>query len=271
MRRLIIFLLFLVASVWFGLLVLRHPGYLFIVYQPWMVQMPLWLALLSFIVLMSLFYLLIDSIDRLQFLWFRLKNWIHIRRVNQSFSKTQHGLVMLIEGQWRKAERLLIAGARQTKEPLMNYLGAAKAAHEQGAFEKRDSYIKKAYQAAPFADLAIGLTQADLEIAQDKLEQAMATLNHLQQLSPLHPRVLKLLEKVYARLGDFKQLNALLPSLRKAKVITKEQAEQFEKNIYCEILNASHQKDLADIRKLWDTIPKQVKKNPEVVFQYCQR
>ena len=47
MRRLILFLLFLIASVSFGLVVVRHPGYLLVVYQPWMVQMPLWFAILG--------------------------------------------------------------------------------------------------------------------------------------------------------------------------------------------------------------------------------
>ena len=84
MQRLIIFLLLLIASVWLGLEIIWHPGYLLVVYQPWMVQMPLWFALLSVIIFLVLFYLLIDSIDRLQFLWYRLKNWLHSRstRVN---------------------------------------------------------------------------------------------------------------------------------------------------------------------------------------------
>ena len=44
MRGLIIFLVLLVASVWLGMEVGRHPGYLLVVYQPWMVQMPIWFA-----------------------------------------------------------------------------------------------------------------------------------------------------------------------------------------------------------------------------------
>src|SRR5436190_2914368 len=107
MGRLIIFLLFLVASVWIGVEVVRHPGYLLVAYQPWMVQMPLWFAILTLVVCFGLFYFLIDSIDRLGFLWFKLKNWLHIRREHKSYSKTQQGLSALIEGRWKKAERLL--------------------------------------------------------------------------------------------------------------------------------------------------------------------
>ena len=69
----------------------------------------------------------------------------------------------------------------QTVDPLINYLGAAKAAQEQGAFERRDNLLQKAYRVAPEADLAIGLTQAELEIEQHQFEHAMATLNHLRK------------------------------------------------------------------------------------------
>ena len=57
MQRLIVVLLFLVVSVWFGLDVVNHPGYLLLVYQPWMVQMPLWFALLSLFILFGLFFI----------------------------------------------------------------------------------------------------------------------------------------------------------------------------------------------------------------------
>ena len=83
MRSLIIFLFFLVLSVWLGLQAERHPGYLLLVYHHWMIQMPLWFVLISVIVIFALFYLLIDSIDRCQFLWFRLQNWFAPRDGNR--------------------------------------------------------------------------------------------------------------------------------------------------------------------------------------------
>ncbi len=271
MLRLIIFLFFLLVSVWLGVELVRHPGFLLIVYQPWMVQMPLWFALLSVIFFLSLFYFLIVSIDGLGFLWYRLKNWSRLRREHQSYSKTQQGLCALIEGRWNKAERLLLKGVNQSFEPLINYLAAAKAAHEQGAYDRRDNYIQKAYQIAPKADLSIGLTQAELELKQDSLEQAAATLNHLRQSSPRHPRVLKLLEKVYVRLADWKNLQSILPTMRKAKIITSFDYELFEKNIYCEILRASSAKRLSDLRLIWGKIPRYLKKNPDVMCVYVKQ
>lgn len=271
MLRLIMFLLFLILSVCAGIFFIQHPGYLLLAFQPWVVQMPLWLAFLLFIFFLALFYLLIISIDRIHFWWFRLKNWWHYRREHKLYSKTQHGLMLLIEGRWKKAENLLLKGVNQSLYPLMNYLGAAKAAQEQKAFIRRDAYLQKAYDVAPDAKLTIGLTQAELEFANDQLAKATATLNHLRQLSPRHPQVLKLLEKVYVRLSDWQNLQLLLPALRKAKVLNAEQAEQFAKNLYSEILRSSTHKNLNELQQIWLAMPRAMRKNPEVVTEYVQQ
>src|SRR3990167_1931080 len=271
MWRLLIFLLFLIASVWAGLEMMRHPGYFFIIYQPWIVQMPLWFALFSLLILLIIFYLLINSIDQLQLLWFRIKNWLRFRRAHQSYSKTQEGLSLLIEGRWKKAERLLLAGIHQTVDPLINYLGLAKAAHEQQAFDTRDRYIQKAYHIAPASNIAIGLVQTDLEIDQGKFEQATATLTYLQQKVPSHPRVLKLLEKIYVHLADWRNLQILLPHLRKAKLINTEQLGLFEKNIYCELLQSARNRNQADVQRIWNEIPRSTKKNPDIVYEYIKQ
>lgn len=271
MRYLLIFLLLLVASVWVGVEIMRHPGYLLIVYQPWMVQMPIWLALIALVFFIVLFYLLIDCIDRLEFSLFRFKNWLRFRRKQQSYSKTQQGFATLIEQRWKKAEHLLLDSTDQTVEPLINYLGAAYAAHEQNAFDRRDTYLQKAYAAVPNAELAIGLTQAQLELSQHQLEQAAATLHHLQNLSPRHPRVLKMLERVYVQSGDWQHLKVLLPSLRKAKVVNEVEAQQLEKHIYCELFNANHFKHSNELKAVWDEAPRYVRKSPEVVSAYVKQ
>lgn len=268
MWRLFIFLLLLVASVWLGVEIMRHPGYLLLVYQPWMVQMPLWFAFLSVLAILGVFYLLITSVDKLHFLWFKLKNWLRIHREHKSYSKTQHGLALLIEGRFKKAERLLLAGVNQSIEPLMNYLGAARAAQELEAVDRRDEYIKKAYEVAPDAKLAIGITQVELQFKEHQYEQAAATLQHLREYSPKHPRLLALQEKALVRLGDWPGLKALLPRLRKAKVLNAAEYELFEKNIYVEILNAANQTTLDELHAIWNSIPRHLKKHHAIILAY---
>lgn len=271
MWRLIIILLFLVVSVWFGLTVIRHTGYLLLVYQPWMVQMPLWFALLGLFLAFGLFFILIDSVDQISFLWYRINNWFSMRREKKFYSKTQQGLTSLIEARWKNAEKLLLAGANQSVEPLVNYLAAAKAASELGANDRAERHIQQAYKLVPNASLAIGLTQAELQFKQNQVDEAAETLRKLYDLSPRHPRVLMLLEKVYVKQGNWEQLRLLLPALRKAKLINTEQAEHFEKNIYCEMLHANQTHSLETLHQLWNSIPRAVRKNPDVVCAYVKQ
>lgn len=271
MLRLFICLVALIASVWFGIEIVKHPGFMLIVYQPWMVQMPLWFALLSLMVALAVFYVLINSIDRIKFSWYRIKNWFRFRREHQLFSKTQAGLCALIEGEAKQAERLLMAGVNQAVDPLINYLAAAKAAQAQEAFDRRDNYIQLAYKIAPHDDLAIGITQAELEIEQHRYEQAAATLHHLLQRSPKHPRILQLLEKAYVHLGDWQQLITILPSMRKAKILNPIQFEQFEKNLYSELLRGIHAKDLEMLQRTYANVPRHMRKQPDVVYAYVKQ
>lgn len=268
MWRLILVLLFLIASVFVGIEIVKHQGYVLIVFEPWMMQMPIWFAFVSTLVIFVLFFFIINSIDALKLTFYRIKNWLRFHKASRLYNKTQHGLSLLIEGNWKKSEKLLLAGSNQSPDPLINFLGAAYAAHELCAYDRRDHYIQNAYQAAPNATLAIGLTQANLEYKQKHFEHALATLHHLRETNPYQPRVLKLLEKIYIHLGDWQQLLTLLPSLRKAKIINSTQKSQFEKNTYIEIFNSSLTKSREEVRTLWHNMPRDAKKDPNVIYAY---
>jgi HemY protein len=271
MRRFFWFLIILIVSVWIGLKVAADPGYALFAYQHWTMEMPLWFAVISFIVVVLLLYGILRFFDSIDFSLYRLKNWIKWRRKYKSYSKTNRGLVELIEGHWRSAEYYLLEGVTQSDAPLINYLAAAKAAQEQGAFDRRDNFLRKAHQCSPHAEIAIGLTQAQLQLEQGQLEQALATLGHLQSIAPKHVVVIKLLEKVYIRLSDWNGLLKLLPSLRKAKIINDENLAKLEAHTYQELLRSvAHKPDaLRNIHQVWVGMPKKVQKNPVVIYTYC--
>ena len=271
MLRLICGEIVLIASVWLGVAVTRHPGYVLFVFQPWMMQMPIWFALLSLVILLVLFYLLINSIDQMQFLWYRFKNWLRFRRAHQAYSKTQSGVAALIEGGHKQAEKQLLAGVSDATEPLINYLGAAVAAHEQAAYERRDGYIQKAYQAAPEEVLAIGLTQATLEFRQGQNEHAIATLNHLRQKYARHPGVLQLLKTIYLKLQDWQGLLFILSDLRKAGVCSGEHYLQLERQVYSGLLMAMPPKTYDELQALWQSMPKAMRYDPAVTVVYVKQ
>ena len=131
-------------------------------------------------------------------------------------------------------------------------------------------YLQKAYHAAPDAEIAIGMTQAELELTQEHYEKAAATLNQLLKKSPRHAGVLRLLEKVYVRSANWKNLQTILPNMRKARILTSDQFDHFEKNVSCEILRADS-KTLEATQQTWNSFSRYVRKNPDVICEYVQR
>ena len=273
MWRFIVFLIVLIASVWLGLQIAKDPGLAFFSYREWSVEMPLWFAALSFIVLLLVFYFILRVFTGIDSLFYRWNNWLRFRRIHKSYNKTNRGLVELLEGHWKNAEHYLLDGIPQADAKLINYLGLAKAAHEQGAYERRDVYLRKAHASAPQADVAVGLTQAQLQYNQGQFESALATLGHLRTVTPYHGLVLKLLERLYVHLGDWQNLLKLLPSMYKAGIISREQLTMLEKKTYEELLKQQvYRPDgLTALQALWKSIPSKFQKDPEIVYCYVKQ
>jgi len=270
MLRFIMALLLLTIAVWIGLQIQADPGYLLLSYSHWTIEMPLWLSL----VIIILAYLITHWVFKV--LHFggsvsgKVRLWSGRRRLRNAQHRTNRGLIDLAEGNWRRAEKNLVKGAKNSNTPLINYLVAARAAQEQGAYERRDNYLRRAHKVNPNAKIAIELTQAQLQIYHQQLEQALATLRHLRELAPQHRYVLKLLKSLYIKLNDWQSLADLLPELRKAKIVNQEKLTKIEHQVYKELLLKSAQKADDSSKKVWATVPKTLKLDPEIVSIYSE-
>jgi len=123
------------------------------------------------------------------------------------------GLIDLAEGRFSQSEGKLVKLIEHAENPLLNYLAAARAAQQQGNYDQRDNYLKAAHEAKPEAEIAIGVTQSDLQLASGQTERALATLMNLRSLAPKHDYVLKLLARVYSQIGEWELLAELLKAV----------------------------------------------------------
>src|SRR5688572_22056176 len=110
MQRLIIFLIVFIASVWLGAFLIKDPGYALFTYREWSIEMPLWFLLLATLVLFLLGYLVLRFFTSIDSGMYRFRNWLRFRRERKSYSKTQQGLMDLIENQWKSAEQAFLRG-----------------------------------------------------------------------------------------------------------------------------------------------------------------
>ena len=134
--------------------------------------------------------------------------WLARSAERRARRRTTQGLLALAECNWPRARKLLEASATRAETPLINFLAAAQAAHEEGNFEEEDRLLRRAFESTPGSDLAVGLTQAQLQLHGNRLEKGLATLIRLRKQAPNHPFILKLLRDVYIRLEDWRELSS---------------------------------------------------------------
>lgn len=269
MKALLGLVLILFVAVGVTLFVLKDPGYVLISYGVWTVESTLSFAVIALLILYLLLRLTLRVVHGLWRLPLRVHGWQQNRQLDRARSSFYRGLTELAEGRWKAAEKHLLRGAPHSEAPMLVYLAAARAAQQQGEPERRDRYLHLAHESAPRAAVAVGLTQAHLQIAHEQLEQALATLTHLRNLEPHNIYVLRMLMKLYRDLCDWDHLRDLLPELRRRKVLDDTRLRELEHKVYAELLRrAASGTDLDALFAAWNVMPKTLRDDHELLLEY---
>jgi HemY protein len=237
-----------------------NPGYVLIGIGHWSLETSLVVFAVSLIIGFFVFYMFFRFLGWL----FRLPGQLKKRGKNIKFNRSQEaliaGLVDSAEGNWEKAEKVLIKHASHSGAPLIHYLTAARAAQSRGAFDKRDEYLRKAADQAPDSSVVIGLTQAELNLSGNQFEQALETLTRLHSIDPTHANVLKLLHQTYQHVGDWHGIRKLIPSLHTNKILMEAEVKLLETEAFSQLLKQSAGKgNTEEIQTLWSEIPGYIK------------
>ena len=247
MIRTFVILLVLMFSVLLGIQLQQDPGYLLIEINHWTLETTLWVTLIA---LMLIFIILHTLLLLLHWIIHLPTSWsarLSKRRIQKAQATTRKGLIEFSEGHWLEAKNHLIQALPAADTPLLNYLTAARAAQEMGDNKLRDDYLREAQQSIPEAKIAVGLTQAQLQLANHQWEQALATLKHLQELAPRHPYVLKLLMHLYEEVNDWPQLITLLPELKRNQILSSSAYEHLQQHVYLQAMVDLIKQDQAPI------------------------
>ena len=269
-RALLIFLL-LLASVWLGIQLQHDPGYVLIAIHHWTIETTVWVAIIGLVlifIILHLFLLLLHWVIHIPTSW---SDWLAKRRVQHAQATTRRGLIEFSEGHWQQAKNHLIKALPDTEIPLLNYLTAARAAQEMGDNKLRDDYLRDAQQSMPEAKIAVELTQAQLQLANRQWEQALATLRHLQDLAPHHPYVLKLLMQLYVEVKDWPQLIALLPELKRNKVVSGNEYQRLQHQAYLQhLIDLIKQNQSPALTEFIASLPKNLSHDSDLMAEYSR-
>lgn len=255
--------LIFVASLLLGALVaqflLQDPGYVVINFRGYLLEMSVpGLTLL----IIALFFLLWAAAKLFQAPR-KLGEAAGRYRTGRAGQRLTRGVIEVAEGNFAKGERLLARGAGVSEAPLLNYLQAARAAHLLGQDERRDTWLKQAYENLPGAANAVLLTQAELQLDQKQYEQALATLRRIEDNSPNHRHALMLLGRLYYRLQDWQHLRELLPKLKKYGRLDPATFELWSIRVIQEQMKAAA--DEAALTEAWKTAPRNLRQHIDVL------
>ena len=248
-----------------GVLMARDPGYLLATYDGMAVETSLWFGVLILLAAYAALRLLLFVGGRLIRGKGLFESWRRNRRSQTAAKYTANGLLLLEQGDWEQAKRLLAGAAANVAAPAVNFLGAAQAAHELGAFEERDQFLNQARQADPAAKLSIALLQARLQMAAEQWRPALDALLEIHAEAPKHPLLAQRLWRCHEALGDWQALTELTPKLRKAKAMNDEALEALERRAWRRRIKA------AEGLGAWEQAPRKLKQDPELVLAAARK
>ena len=268
MVRLFIKLLILVILVLGAVLLVRDdPGFVMLRYRGWSAQTTLAFALAALIVVMVALYYLVRLLRGLWRMPAAVQRQSRNRRYAKSRRQLNQGLIDLAEGRFEQAETHLMRMVEYSESPLVHYLAAARAAQLQGKHDARDNYLKAAHEANPDAELAIGVTQAELQLAHHQTEQALATLTHLHGIAPRHDYVTMLLARAYFELEDWTALVDILPDVRRKKLLEPKRLREMELAGYSGVLGRAATSQ-SSFERAWSDMPKNLRSDPAMMRYY---
>lgn len=247
----------------------NDPGYVLIGFGHWSLET----SLTVFAVVQVIGFFMLYSFFRLLGVLIRMPSQFAKRRRSIKFNRSQEALVAGLfdaaDGNWERAEKILIKHAANSGAPLLHYLTAARAAQSRGALDKRDEYLKKAAEQSSASDMTVGLTQAELHLSEQQFEQALETLGKLHSIDPGHSRVLKMMHQAYQHIGDWEGLSKLLPSLQQNKILMEGEVKLLETQTFSRLLKqAAEQNDEQAVQTCWDSVPNHIRTVPGIANIY---
>ena len=268
---LIAFLVVAGLAIWIGIEMRHDPGYVMVAYKGWSIETSFWITIAAALIVFVAVYLLIWTIGVTIRLPSNLRKWRGSKSERKAVQLTNLGLCELAEGRWQRAENSLIRGTRHNDATFINYIAAARAAHAQQEYQRRDEYLRKAYKQVRGSRIAIGLTQAQLEISSKQWEKAQKTLTQLHKDAPKHPFIIELLTRLHMQQQNWGQLRDLLPHIKRFQVLEQNVIEGLESTLFgAELTQASEKEDPNQLNNTWKKMPRAWRQDEDMKNHYIQ-
>ena len=274
-RVYVIVFLAIAAAVAIGMGVAKHPGYVLIDYPHVLrYESGLWSTLAALIVLVLAVFILWLLLGVLGASSGVVNPWSSRNRDRRVQVAIEQGQMDLAEGRWASAQKHLHRAAEADRQPLLYYLGAARAANELGRYEDSDNLLERALERQPQAELAIALSHAQLQMDRGDTEGAQQTLQVMHERHPHNAQLLRQLQRLHQQRGDWSAVVRLLPALRKDKVLPAAELAELERRAWGENLTLAAYTEgegLAALQQAWQQLSAAQRQELPLVLAYAEQ
>ena len=236
------------------------PGHVLINFGSWTIET-------SVLVLLSALLILWFGVQLAVWFWRMPVETARKMREQRAFKQLEKGLLALTEGDFRAAEKALEKSASKQGRTTAQYLAAAQAADSQDKHDQREYYLEQADSGGAKKRFLVELTRARMLLNNGNRAAALPLLQDLYKRRRKHPQVMELLSRCYRELGDWDELLAMLPALRKAGVLDDDQSRDLQIEIAVNKLHAVNNAD--ELQAAWKKLPRAMRHRLAVVDAFA--
>jgi HemY protein len=240
-------------------------GYVLLHYRPYTIETSLTFFLFSVVVILLGLFVLWRLLRFALGLPARVRETMRQARNRRARESLVRGLLRMTEGRWQQAETEILRQAPLHDASVVNYLFAARVAQRLGTIERRDDHLRKAYGAKPASEIAVLLTQAELQMEQGQDTQALASLMRVHELDKEQGRARELLVGLYEKLQDWPALYALLEEIEKDGLIQDERWEALAVRCQQQLLARAAGNGAPALHEAWEALPRRLRRHPRLI------
>lgn len=251
-------------------LVAHNPGYVQFVFPPYKMEMSLTLFVFVLLAVFLLAYLLV----RMTLVTLNLPEYVRGFREERAASKGRTAMMEALkayfEGRFAAAEKAAVRAMELGENSGLNPIVAARAAHEQREFDKRDAYLAQAEGKSVGESTMRLMAKAEFLLDQ---KQPQSALNSLKELSDTgmhkHVGALGLELKAQQQARNWDAVLEVMTQLEKRNAIDKVVAVQMRQQAWLEKLS-TQATDLPALRAMWKSIPTDIKRRSKIAAVAAQ-
>lgn len=190
------------------------------------------------------------------------------------YNTMQKAQLMVLEGNYKKAKKLLNKNAKNAENPALAYLQATQVAIDNYDFKSANVLLEKAALTCTEKEsLAFQLVKTQLLFKNNKLNETKILVEKLLDTYPKQPAVLRLADNVYYALGNYQKVIDIVPAMYKANVYPTDQIKQYEQIAYIGLIKQlAKQPEISALKNWWYKQSKSIRQNiiyqKEVVQQF---